>query len=66
MVDVETVRPLLAVFQSQGLDFVYVVSCCGRIYVGATAATTCRTCKNAPKNYPVKTDGTDLQSLPQE
>ncbi len=66
MIDVNAVRPLLSVFKSQGLDLVYVVSCCERVYVGATAATTCRTCKKAPKNYPVKTDGTDLQSLPQE
>jgi hypothetical protein len=66
MIDVNTVRPLLAVFRSQGQDTVYVASCCGRVYVGATAATTCRTCKQSPKNYPVKTDGTDIQSLQQE
>lgn len=66
MIDANTVRPLLPVFKQQGLDTVYVVSCCGRVYVGASAATTCRTCKKTPANYAVRTDGTDLQSLTKE
>lgn len=66
MIDTNTLRPLLPTFQSQGLETVFVVACCGRVYVGCTQATSCRTCKRAPTNHEIRTDGSDLGSLPQE
>jgi hypothetical protein len=66
MSDTTLILPLLPVFKQQGHDHVYVVSCCGRVYVGVKAATTCRTCKQVPENHCVRTDGSPSPPAPQE
>ena len=41
----ETLQRLAAPFFAQGETRVFVGRCCGRVFVGAKAATTCVTCQ---------------------
>jgi len=66
MIDINPLRNLLPVYKQQGADTVYVVSCCGRVYIGLNPAKACRTCAQVPTNHAVRTDGTDLQLLTKE
>lgn len=63
VIDLAPIRAVLPAFLQQGLASVYVVACCGRVYVGAVPATTCRTCRGTPANHAVRTDGSDLDTL---
>lgn len=66
MIDINLIRNVLPVYKQLGVHTVYVVSCCGRVYVGLQIAKVCRTCAKAPVNHAVCTDGSDLQTLAKE
>jgi hypothetical protein len=62
MVDSQTARDLFRVFQEQGVEVVYAVSCCERVYLGREPAVKCRTCDKHPKSKEIRTE-TDLDNL---
>jgi hypothetical protein len=41
-------------FFDQGAEKVFIVKCCGRVYVGLEPASKCRTCSKIPKNHEAK------------
>jgi hypothetical protein len=59
----KAIEEILPTFQMQGVETVFVSECCGRIYVGRAAASSCRTCERTPVNQQVRTDGSDLHLL---
>jgi len=49
------VRPFL-----EDVDMVYLIECCGRVYVGRFPADVCRTCNGKPKCIEVRSS--DIKS----
>jgi hypothetical protein len=46
----ETLRRLAEPFFAQGEKRVFVMRCCGRVFVGARPADSCKTCQTPPTN----------------
>lgn len=46
----ETLRRLAEPFFAQGEKRVFVMRCCGRVFVGARPADSCKDCQTPPKN----------------
>lgn len=65
MINRAAIGVLLPAYESQGVTSVFVVACCNRVYVGKERATKCRTCANTPVNHEVRTDGSNLNDLPE-
>lgn len=61
-VDAQRVRDLYRVFQAQGVELVYLVRCCGRVYLGREPAVKCRTCDKHPKSKEIRCEA-DLDNL---
>lgn len=51
----ETLRRLAEPFFAQGEKRVFVGRCCGRVFVGAVEASSCKTCKQPFKNHECST-----------
>jgi len=62
MDDTKTAHELYRMFLQQGVEVVYAVRCCGRVYLGREPAVKCRTCEKHPKNVEIRQEG-DLDNL---
>lgn len=51
----EDLQTLLVQFQGQGIEKVFMSSCCGRVYLGIDPAQKCRTCEKRPVNIETPT-----------
>jgi hypothetical protein len=60
--DAHDLRELYKVFQAQGVEVVYAVRCCGRVYLGRDPAVKCRTCAKLPKNIEIRAEA-DLDGV---
>lgn len=58
----EDVRVLYKAFTAQGIEVVYGVRCCGRVYLGTVPATKCRTCMGTPKSVELRQES-DVDNL---
>jgi hypothetical protein len=61
--DRSVLQAILPTYQLLGVERVFAVNCCGRVYVGTTPAQRCRTCTRTPENHEVRTDGSNLDAL---
>lgn len=59
----QSMRKVYQIFAAQDpVTPVFLVRCCGRIYMGRDPASKCRTCDDTPKNVEIRNEA-DLDNL---